>query len=861
MTRWLRRLRARIRYRRFDADLREEIDVHRAMAHEDFAAGGASADEARVRAARVLGNVTLARESARRVWIAPWLESVWQDVRYAVRSLRKSPGFTITAIATLTITTGLTTNFFALTEGLLFKPWPVPNPDRVFVVDTKRQFPHMSVEGTFLSVYRYLHDHARSADLMAIVPDQVRIGSRADQPIRWVSGSYFRVLRLPIISGRPLIDADDNDGHPTPVVVISQALWLDHFGGAPAVGGVLKMNDVAFTVVGIAGAGATDSRHDPPPRAWAPLSSQSLLTPNDSRDAEPPGVNTVAGRLADGATRSLAEAEIKALNARFPPVRVGDASVTTSVGVTSTALAGQNRARRVADTLALVSVVPVLALLLGCANVGNLQLARGVSRRREIAVRIALGASRTRVMRQLLIDGLVLCVAAGFLSLLIAYVLPRAVAGWYEPSLATASFDLTPDLAVFGVASVLAFATCLLSGLLPAMRATRVGAGPQYIGVERARLRGILLAIQTGVSVVLVLGAGLLVRGIQHATGSGLGFDAYNVAVVTIDLPQEAYDAGKRRLFAANLLDATDSAGLRPIGAAANVPYRGVYSADVRSASGGDAIRAIEHFVSPGYFDTLRIPLRSGRLFGRNADANEAVINETMARQLWPGLDPTGRSFVYGTIGPSPTTRNERRVVGVVADAHTESADRVDPGFYESARTFRNVIVRNDSTSIGRLRNLVGLLEPRATVKTTSIAPDLWQRLHASIVMTSVATCIGLLALLIATVGTFGVFSYVVGERTREIGVRMALGARARDVASLLTIRLCQPLAAGLLLGLLAAQPLGVVVQHHLFGISLHDPFAYAIVIGILSLSACAALVGPMRRALRVDPAVTLRHE
>jgi predicted permease len=833
MPRWLRRLRARWRYRRFDDDLRQELELHREMAHEDLVARGATPEKARFRAARLVGNVALTRELARGVWIPLWLESIWQDARYALRSLRKSPGYTAAVVATLTISVGLTTNFFSLVNGVLFKPWPVRDPGRVILVEPTRHFPNFIAGGMFLADFQYLRRHVRSADLAAVTVDQALIGSQPGQSIRLVSGNYFRVLGLRIVSGRPLTDEDDGVAS-SPSVVISHELWRDHFGGQSILGTALEINEFSFTVVGIAEPGATDNPVHPKPRAWLSLSEAERLDPSTPTDVVPRTVGMVA------------------LSVRLPPVQVKNGAITTTVAVTGTELATQSGARRGARALATLAIIPVLVFVLGCANVGNLQLARGMSRAREIAARMALGASRSRVMGQLLVEGFVLILIAGLPSLFVAFVLPRTVLVWFEPTLGAAGFDLRPDLTVVGVAAALAMITCLLAGVPPALRVTRMSPGSRHVGIDRAGLRNLLLTVQTGVTVVLLLGAGLLLRGIQHATGAGLGVTPYGTTVVTVDLP-EGYEAARRRTFASNLLDSLEAAGIRPIGATAVVPYGARRSRELKARDGRALGDAVGHSVSPGYFEILEIPLRSGRLLTPSDGIEVVVINESLASRLSSDGAAVGRSFLANDV--------EKRVVGVVADVQSELPDRIEPTFYEPPVTFRNLIVPDDPATLARVKDLVFLLEPRANVGTASIAANLLDQLRPSIVITTVTAWISVIALLVATIGTFGVFSYVVGERTREIGVRRALGATGGDLVSWLSSRLCRPLVIGLALGLLAAQPLGGLVRNQIFGVGLHDPWAYSAVPGVVLLSAVIALIGPLWRALLVDPAITLRHE
>jgi predicted permease len=830
------------------------------MAVEELTAQGLADDEAKRLSVRRLGNVTRARELSRGVWLPAWLEGLAQDARYAVRVLAKTPIFTITALITLTLTVGVTTNYFALFNGLFLKPWDVPDTQRVVVVDAMRRFstqPEAGFPGLFLATYTYLHDHARTVNLAAFDNDRVdRLASATDQSIRYVSGSYFQVLGFPMAAGRPLLADDDEPARPKAVAVISYAVWQNEFGGAAVLGQPLKINNVTFEIVGVAARGVTDSRPEARPAAWLPIAARPLLVPSNSLTTDFASVPFVAGRLIGEATRLSAESELRALVARLPVVPIRNGVATTDLTLTGTALIEQSRAQWILDPMALFSIVPVLVLLLGCANVGNLQLARGFSRRRELATRTALGASRVRVVRQLLIESLVLTIGAGALSLAMAYVVPRMAMLWFEPGLGQSSFDLAPDARVYAFSAGLALVTCVLSGLLPALRNTRMGMAPHYVGVERARLRSVLLVIQTGASVTLLIGVSLLARGVQYAAGQGLGFEADHVATMELRFPP-GYDAARRRRFTADLLDDAKTAGLQGF-AVGTMPYTANYSRDVQ-VPGGPKIDATQHFVSPGYFDLFRIPLRSGRVFDRDQRLREAVINQTMAKALFPGQNPLGHSFRY--VSDAGANTDERRVVGVVADARTEALNHANAGIYEMVGTANTVAIQDEHAARERLSTLISQLDPRIQLEPFSVPGRVWDELHASVVTTVTAASMAVLALIIATVGTFGVLSYAVGERTGEIGVRRALGARARDLVWLLLGRLCRPLGAGLLLGLVSAQPLTALLRHYLFGLSVHDPLAYVVVIVTVVLAGTAALIGPIVRAIHVDPAITLRHE
>jgi putative ABC transport system permease protein len=860
MIRLFRRLRARLRYRHFTVDLQREIDVHRAMAEDDLRARGETPDDATRVVSRRLGNVTLARESSRAVWIAPWLEGVWLDVRYALRGLWARPSFTLPVLAVLVVTMGLTTGLFVAAESLLFRPWPVADAERVVGVSTLQQ-----VRGaTFFSVggpeYRYLREHARSVDLIAMGTMRLKLGPapQAESAVRLVSGNYFSALRIPVAAGRGLTPADDDPGGPA-VAVVSQGLWRREFGGTvDALGSTLLIGGVPFTVVGIANAGAGDDPAAMPPEAWLAVQARALLPPGGEPSARalleaPRGSGLqLAGRLVDGADKGQAEAELRTLAAQYARAH---GLPLLGISVTGTAFAEQPSSARAVRLFSLLALATGLVLLLGCANVGNLQIARGVSRRDEFALRLALGAPRARLVRQLLVEGLVLAVVAAGLSVIVAAHVPQWLVGAQgDPATASRFAErVTIDGASILFASGLAVAVCLVAGLLPALRTTGVTVRSRVAGPDRARLRSGLLAFQLAISGVLLVGTGLLVRSVNHAAGDGLGFDPYGVAVVSVGLPVDDYESAAGEQFSRRLADAIAQRG-DAMAATRFTPF-GAHTASYDVGVPGDerSHRAVTHWVTPGYFDILQVPVIDGRVFGADASVDEVVVNASLAQLLWPDQTAVGRVFLDGTL--------EKRVIGVVGDARTENVGFASPTYYQGFGPYVALIVPDDRAAITNAKDLIRQLEPRAVPVLLDHAAGLRQQLGPSIAGAATAAALGLLALFLASVGTFGVFSYLVNERVREIGVRVALGAGSADLVRLLVRRMCWPIGAGLVMGIAAAAVLAPAIAGSLHGFSATDPVAYILAVSVLATSAVVAAAVPTCRAFRVDPAVTLRHE
>jgi predicted permease len=851
MLAFLRRLRARIRYRRFAADLKEELDAHRAMAEDVWRASGRDSDEAHRLAARDLGNTTLAREHARGVWLAPALESVWQDAVYAIRALRRSPGFALPVLAVLVITMGMTTSLYSAVHAILFAPWPVDDAAHVVDIRARREMTTQTGRITLFGVspleYRYLRERTQSLELVALGLGYQKIGAEPQSRwVRFVSGNAFRALRIPMALGRGLDDADDRPGAAPAVVVISNVLWQDQFARSPsAVGSSLRIGDVPFTIVGVTDRRFQDVTGRQRPLAWVTVSAGGQLLATDVARC----CLGLAGRLASGATAGGASAELGAAAAEFARANGGE---TTTLSATDTALINDPDVRaRAGRLLALIGAAVSLVLLLGCANVGNLQLARGLSRRRDLTIRLALGASRGRVVRQLLTESLLLCAVGAAGSVWIARVLPNVLMRISAPRDA-GRFDLSPDASVVVFACALTIVTCLISGLAPAMKATRLHVADRAAGPTRTKLRAVLLTIQVAISTTLLIGAGLLTRGLYRSAVTQLGFNPYGVAAVSIGPAQAGPSLRQAEL--ARMFTRAQELGLGPVGATAFVPF-GTYNAsyEIHLPQNGDRkYRAVTHHVSAGYFEVLGMSIVAGHVFPPGA-TDEVVVNESFARLLWPGAPAVGRAFFDGT--------SEKHVVGLVADARTEQYDRAQATYYDAADAASAMLIRETPSSVQRLRQVIADIEPSASPTITSLDAPLRKQLLPALTGVGMAFAIGGVALMLATVGTFGVFAFMVAERTREIGVRVALGARARHVVSSVAARLAWPLSIGLVLGLAAAQSLGTVLRSQLSGVSARDPIVYVSVLVVLGAAGCLAMLGPARRALRVDPAATLRHE
>ncbi len=689
----LRRIAYWINHRKYDAELAEEIEFHRVMSQGP------------------IGNTTLAREDARAVWIWPWLESVVQDLRYAVRNLGRQPGFTAVALLTLGAAIGLNTSLFTVYDALALRMWTVKDPGRVVKVLAKE--PRIArLHGFSIPEYRYFAEHARSvAGLAANNDGPVHLGfegfARGSYGI-FVSANYFHLLGVPMELGRGFRSDEDLLDSPENVAILSYALWRDHFGSdREIVGQRIPIDDIPFIIVGVAPenfSGTNPGRED----LWMPLAAMQSLRPHEAvtrqflRSPFDCCSNVVA-RLAPGFSREQAEAELAVLSRQFRvPLDIEPSELKL---FEPTILAGFNKRKEIVPVLGTMFAGVMLVLLLACANVSNLLLARAAARQREIEVRRALGASRGRIVRQLLTEGFVLALGAGALGIVLAWNLPGylfAKMGDGGPNI-----KMVPDLVVMGYAILMAAIACVAFAVAPALHGTRPN--------PRARLplRSVLLACQITISMMLLTGAGLFLAGVKNAKDRDPGYRIRDVAVISFELPASSYDQKRTREFFAQLSRELDTVpGLHPLGITAREPLAQSHWHVTAALPGeGGAQHDLEfQEVTAGYFEVLGIPMVAGRNFEPGDDARNAImINQTMARQLFDAVNPLGKTIITGN--------TVREIVGVARDAHLTGLERFVPLFFQpfSGAQTPNLLVRADVP--GALETVAGItkgIEARA---------------------------------------------------------------------------------------------------------------------------------------------------
>jgi predicted permease len=865
MDKLLRRIQFLLGRNRIEAELAEEMEFHREMLAREHEGDRAAAN-------RALGNVTLAREDARGIWLLPWIESLWQDLAYGLRGLRRQPGFTLVAVAALAIAIGLNTSLFTVFNAVAFRPWPVKDPARVVSVNhVFRKGPEQGrTSGFGVAEWRYLSGHAKSFRGLILTGGGEPVDLQGNtRKMRWVTGNFFSVLGIDMARGRGFLAEEDDYLNPQAVAVVSYATWQNQFGGAPdIVGQTLRFDDVAFTVVGVAPEGFVGTAETA--NFWAPFSSHLLLRPHDTgykdflTNPEHCCVS-LAGRLAPDVTRDRAAAEVDLLMRQFHDNRPQEGAPVVIVTGTALLEAHPGDRAKVLPVMGAMFAAMTLVLLLACANVGNLLLARAASRQTEIAVRLSLGGTRMRLIRQLLVESAALALIASAAGLAIAATGPRMILPRVSADLAL--LTLSPDWRVCAYAVALAVIACLAFGLAPALHGTRGNIAAAIkrdssMRGSRLALRSILLATQVAISVVLLAGAGLLVRGLQAARHRDPGYRLDGVTLATLNLPASAYGGGRRAVFTSTLRDALEhDAGLPHVGLTSDAPMSNSRSWTHMRASDRpqEYDRTVQtHEVSAAYFDVLAIPVVEGRNFTRD-DSTRALIllNQNAAARTFPGVSAIGRHVIGGG--------KDYEVVGVVKDAFTTSLGAVEPAMYRPMSGHDDIpqllVADSMPATLERISAIVRGLEPRARIAFAPLADNFKVQLEPAQYAAALAGALGLLALTLASIGMAGVFAYVVRQRTREIGIRMALGADARQVVRLVLASNLRPLVFGLAVGVAGAVAAMRMMKSMLYGVSPIDPIAYAGVFALLIAAAAAASALPARRAARVDPVTALRWE
>ena len=802
--------------------------------------------------------------------------NTFHDLRYAFRSLLKHRNFTVAALLTLALGIGINTSIFTLLYSLAFRELPVKNAERVVNVYQRFEGEYSrEVEGSpsLASYPEYLNYRDRVEGLAGLAASsdvKLNLGGNTVEKISglMVTDNYFSVLGGTSALGRTFYDKECRVPVQCPIAVLSYGFWQRRFGSDKSVIGTsITLNRQTFTVIGVA---ALDFRGTEMtvPDVWLPLTGHEGIMA-ESNFTSRPNLSwlTVIGRLKDNVSAKQVRAEMQLVAAQTDLEYPGRESI---VEVMPGSYLNSPEVRSQGMPIAILVLAAVgLVLLIVCANVSNLMLARGSARRKEIAVRLALGASRWRLVKLLLTESILLAVLGGIAGLFLSLVLPPILIS-LVPEVGL-DINLKPNVTVFLYMFLLSLLTGVVFGLAPAIQSTKPDLTSALRSGNRSRvsrphLRNLLVIGQVAVSLVLLIGAGLLVRTLQRAQSSDVGFDSQNLMVLSMDVSALGYDDARVTTLRAQLAERLKAMPeIKQMSSAQIMPFAGRRDDAIDIEGQGSGMSVNANLVSPEYFQTLGIHLRSGREFTEEdvrSGQSPAVITQAMANRFWSAADPIGKHFRDGD-------GNWHEIIGVVNDISSTHVGQVDgPLFYTPESLTQSpadsFILRtngNVNSSLNAVREAARSIEKDAFVTVEPLEENVRRALEPARTGAWFSSTIGLLAVIIAATGIYGMLSYNVIERTSEVGIRMTLGAQRRNVLLLIVGDGMKLAAIGTAIGLAVAVVLTRILGSVLFGVATTDVIAFAAVaIGALVVALLACYI-PARRATMVDPLVALRRE
>ena len=825
------------------------------------------------------------------------LETLLADVRYALRWLRRSPGFTLIAVSSLAVGIGFNTAVFTLVDAILFRPLPVERPDRLIDVYTTGRDGGRFVTSSYPDFLDLNGRNSVFSDMLAYSPalDAVNLTDRSRLALgEVVTGNYFQALGIKARLGRTLLPEDDVKGAPR-AAMISYKLWTRDYGASPsAIGQSIRMHGQLYAIVGVAPRQFTGAFPILSAEVWTPMAYVDETSPGGMIDTVPSATGTgpldrrgyrwlfVKGRLKEGETIDRAGANLRVLMAQLEASYPQTNKDRRASLIRTSDVHIHPEADKVLLSIAAgLMLVVGLVLLIACANVASMLLARASSRQKEIGIRLAIGASRRRLVQQLLTESAVLAGLGALGGALLAWTLTRAVMSIQLPIPIPLSFSLQMDGRVLAFTIVVSLIAGMVAGLAPALKASRPNLAGELKGEavashagRRWTMRDSLVALQMAVTVVLLVTAGLLTRSLAAAQRVGIGFRPDGVALVSTELDLIGYTPEKSQQFFATALERVRAIpGVVSAGLAERSPLSINYNRSRlffpdRNPPDDKGLEIDVTTASPEYFSTLGVPILQGRNFS-STDAPDSpgviIVNQAFARRFWPSETAVGRRVRRNT-----ADGKAYEIVGIVADykvntvgegttpyVHFAYAQRPDAGEAILART------RGDASAlVDAMRREMRGIEPNVvfldnqTMETQVGATLLPAKLGAMSV-----SAVGVIAMALAAIGLYGVIAYSVARRTREIGIRMALGARPAGVLGLIMRQGMTVAAAGALSGALLALGAAKAVSGALYGVSVIDPIAWSGAFAILFGVSLLANVVPARRASRVDPSIALRSE
>jgi putative ABC transport system permease protein len=876
-----RRLRYLFHRRQHEQDLADEMCLHRELISQS--------------PTRSLGNVTQLHEASRGVWIWPFLETLLQDIRYALRTLRANPGFAATAVLSLALGIGANTAIFSILNAVMLRSLPVEDPRRLVVLQSQGS------EDLTNPIWEQLRDHQQAlSGTLAYSGERFDLAAGGESHFAnglWVSGDFFRVLGVPAMRGRVFTTDDDlhGGGHAGPVAVISYRFWKQHYAADPDIGSkTVRLNRHLFTIVGVTPPWFTGLDVDTAYDVAIPIGCEPLMHTDGSwLNARSTWWLRILGRLKPGETIGQADAKMKALapqidRATVPTDWAADGQrqyLQRSFVLRPAATGFSDTGNEYRAALFTLMAVVGLVLLIACANIANLLLARAAARQREISIRMAIGAARRRVMRQLMSESLLLSILGAAGGLLFAVWGSRLLVRFLSRTGNELQLDTAPDLRVLAFTIGVAILTGILFGLAPAMRAT--GVSPNNVLKEHARgmaggrlgLGRALVTGQVALSLMLLVGAGLFLGTLRNLLRTDLGFSRHNVLLVRADMMQSNVPKAERprmyqeiveRLRAIPGVLSASSSVLTPI---SHMGWNNFVEPEGYSPKGKDDTLVWFNRVSPGFFATMRQPLLIGRDFSAHDDAGAPrviLISESAARRFFGNANPVGKTIRIPS-DDQPGKHDAYQVIGVVKDAkygnvkeapaltvYLACAQDTSPW---PATNFEVRTAGPVEASIPAVRGAIGEVNRGVSLEFRNFETQVSESLLQPRMVALLSAFFGGLALLLAMIGLYGVTAYGVARRQAEIGIRMALGAQPGSVVWLVLREVAAMLAIGTLLGLVASLAAGRLVASLLYGVKPQDAMPLTIAAAVLGIATGIAAYLPAHRAARLDPMVALREE
>jgi predicted permease len=895
------------RRQRLDRDFDEELRAYLELQAEEKVRAGMAPEEAWRAARREMGGIDQVRQNVRDVRAGVRLDRLAQDVRYGVRTLAKNPGFSLVAMATLALGMGANTAMFSLLDQVVLRLLPVRDPGQLVIVrETGNHYGNSYGRNTISwPMFEDLRDHNPVfSGMFCRFPATVGLGygdHTAQIPAELVSGSYFPILGVGAALGRIIAADDDAVPDSRPVVVLSYSFWQSYFNAdRTIVGRTIGLNSYKMTVIGVAAPGFDGVDLSTPAKVFVPIMMKTEMTPrSDGLKDRPRRLSwvTAYGRLRPGVSLEQAQASLQpllhsilAMEALQPEFRRNATAADREVFLRNRVelLPGSENGLR--DTLRrplwLLVALTGAVLLLACANLASLLLARATARERELAVRLAIGAGRARIVRQLLLESLLLAGAGTMLGLGLAFVADRILLRIYLPADTAGEFMVSaiPDGRVLAFAAGVMLLTSLVFGLLPAVRGSqteitlslrdRSGA----LSAGGITLRRMLVGVQVALSLLLLVGAGLFVRTLRNLENLGPGFPTDRLLTFTINPSLSGYSDDETKSFFERLdVHLQTMPGVESVGMSAMAMMKGYawQNAILGKDFEGAPIeqQPVLNNVSPDYFAALGIPLLAGRAITEQDDAplkyTVAVINESFAREYFPGRDPLGQRF--GLVNDMQTATPDIEVIGVIPDKKYRDLRETPPPqayfpYYEDIK-FRGMSIYLRTRADPRLledalRERMRQFDPKVpVVELATVNEQIGFSLRTERLVASLSAVFGGVATLLAVIGLYGVMAYAVTRRTREIGIRMALGALRSNVIAMVMREVFVLIGAGLAAGMGLALALADLVRSQIYGLSARDPFTFAGSAIVLTVAAGLAGLIPALRASSVDPTTALRQE